>query len=92
MDLQQYETLSKGVLNKILDSAGDLDASLRNNVLEIKTGTGVYIVNRQPFKRELWVSSPRSGPHHFRYVNGEWRDRNKEILNLLGKELSLTFS
>ena len=36
-----------------------------NNVLEIETTMGKYVINKQAPNKQLWLSSPISGPHHY---------------------------
>ena len=35
-------------------------------------GVGTYVVNKQAPNRQLWLSSPVSGPWHFDLRGGEW--------------------
>lgn len=70
-----------------------------DGVLQMSFGThGTFIVSRQTPKRELWLSSPKTGPWHYKFdhVNKDWicskgNDRfwdrlNKEISPILGEE------
>lgn len=50
-----------------------VDCELTSDVLYINTeNNGVFIINRNVPKQELWLSSPISGGAHFSYLNGEW--------------------
>lgn len=56
-------------------SIHDLIPSLfQDGVLTVKLGEpfGTYVVNRQTPNRQLWLSSPTSGPKRYDYVDGNW--------------------
>ncbi|KAJ1549013.1 Mitochondrial chaperone Frataxin, partial [Cladochytrium tenue] len=69
-----------------------------SGVLTVKTGVGgTYVINKQPPNRQIWLSSPISGPRRFHLtsVDGSdqrqrWRDvRTGEALQeVLQDELS----
>ncbi|KAJ3095138.1 WD repeat-containing protein 87 [Phlyctochytrium planicorne] len=66
----------------------DYDVS---GVLTLKLGqVGTFVINKQPPNKQIWLSSPLSGPKRFDYQNGSWiSSKNNEILeNILSKELS----
>lgn len=49
------------------------ECELRDGVLKIQTEKqGVFIINRNIPRQELWLSSPFSGGGHFVYVEGQW--------------------
>ncbi|ELR15228.1 iron donor protein CyaY, putative [Acanthamoeba castellanii str. Neff] len=73
-----------------LEEAGldeDLDISYSDGVLTIRLGDkGTYVINKQTPNRQLWFSSPISGPKRFDYVatEGKWLDtREREPLHQL---------
>jgi frataxin len=57
---------------------------------------GTYVLNKQPPNRQIWLSSPLSGPKRYDYVKteggeGDWiymRDGSR-LSELLRKELSI---
>lgn len=74
-----FNALSEEVLNQLaekLDHAfdqlthADADVSLEAGVLEVTLpqafGNGTYVANRQTPNREIWLSSPISGPWRFK--------------------------
>jgi len=78
------------------------DVEYTMGVMNIKLGSlGTYVLNKQAPNRQLWLSSPISGPvrYDFDAANGCWvcvRDGHKlhellqkELSGLLGGELSL---
>lgn len=67
-----------------------VECELNDGVLNLKTeGRGVFIINRNIPKQELWFSSPMSGGSHYVFKNDSWhntRDEN-EFEQLLFSEL-----
>ncbi|OWB51969.1 hypothetical protein B5S27_g3540 [[Candida] boidinii] len=62
----------------------DLDEFFINNDLphevEENVRVGEYFINKQPPNKQIWLSSPISGPKRFDYLDGEWtclRDNTK---------------
>lgn len=82
-------------LHRGLDSLSQhprYDVSFSNNVLQIKDipQSRTFVINRQPFRKEIWLSSPISGPYHFSYspTLSKWVDRrSNEMLSLLEREI-----
>ncbi len=51
-----------------VDNNGDLEVDLLNGILHIKLpSTKQYVINKHEPTRQIWVSSPISGAHHFFY-------------------------
>lgn len=42
--------------------------------MTIKLGAqfGTYVINRQTPNRQIWLSSPSSGPKRYDYINDNW--------------------
>ena len=57
----------------IVDSTASLseaDVSLSNGVLTVQLpDVGTYVINKQAPNRQIWLSSPRSGPARFDFVH-----------------------
>ncbi|EDV27095.1 uncharacterized protein TRIADDRAFT_23043, partial [Trichoplax adhaerens] len=70
----------------------DYDASLASGVLTIHLGDnlGTYVINKQVPNKQIWLSSPLSGPKRYDYLDGKWvYSRNNGILHdLLSEELT----
>jgi len=67
----------------------DLDYS--DGVMTVRLGDlGTYVINKQTPNRQLWLSSPVSGPARFDWTEHAWvYRRNKvELISLLENELS----
>lgn len=82
----------------------DFDAEFSQGVLTIALGAhGTYVLNTQTPNRQIWLSSPTSGPRRYAWHPGscEWlstRDGSSlrelltsELSNVLGQDISLSF-
>jgi frataxin len=85
-------------MEDLLDSIGrpDWEVDYHSGVLTLKLGSnGTYVINKQPPNKQIWLSSPRSGPkrYDFHEDTTEWvysRD-GTSISALLSEELSVVF-
>jgi len=85
-------------LENLIDTAGrpDWEVDYHSGVLTLKLGSsGTYVINKQPPNKQIWLSSPKSGPkrYDFHEDTKEWvylRDC-KPIDALLSEELSAIF-
>ena len=74
----------------------DFDFKTASGVLNIDFGPkiGVWVLNKQAPNRELWLSSPISGPYHFQYdrQGTKWVSRKdgKCLFDVLQSEFSHT--
>ncbi|XP_045483207.1 frataxin, mitochondrial [Harmonia axyridis] len=67
------------------------DISYNDGVLTINLGQfGIYVINRQLPNKQIWLSSPVSGPKRYDYENGGWiyKHNNETLHTLLKEELS----
>lgn len=67
------------------------DVSLSSGVLTVIVDSDTtFVINKQTPNRQLWLSSPLSGPMRFDYMGGRWIDKHSkmELRELLSKELS----
>ena len=94
-----YVALADECLDTILEKADelsderdDVEAELSSGVLTLKiAGAGTWVINKQVPNRQLWLSSPVSGPCRYEYVDGTWthtRD-GSSLSELLERELGL---
>lgn len=62
----------------------------QQGVLTVKLGShGTYVINKQTPNRQIWLSSPLTGPFRYDYHEGSWvyhRD-GRELLSQLQQEL-----
>ena len=69
----------------------DADVSYGDGVLTVKFGNpyGTYVINRQTPNKQIWLSSPKSGPKRYDFENGKWvyRHDGKTLHELLNNEV-----
>lgn len=55
---------------------------------------GTYVINKQTPNRQIWLSSPISGPKRYDYHDGRWiyRHDGQELKTLLETELEQLFN
>ncbi len=90
-----FETRAEAELDNLaarLETASDaleVDFDAGNLTIVLPDG-GQYLLNKHYIHREIWLSSPRSGAHHFQIEGELWRStRGPETLRaLLSAELS----
>ena len=71
------------------DSRNLVDLDYSNEVLTIEIDSDIYVINKQSFLREVWLSSPISGPHHFSYKDNKWKNsQSQDIYSILSEEIS----
>ncbi|KAH9853192.1 Frataxin [Lenzites betulinus] len=84
-------------IESLLDDIGDpeYEVEYSSGVLTLKLGNqGTYVINKQPPNKQIWLSSPFSGPKRYDFVpeQDEWvyaRD-GRSLNDLLKQELSDT--
>jgi len=62
-------------LEAVLDECGPDGADLEfgQGVMTLRLGeAGTYVINKQAPNREIWMSSPISGPVRYGYHHGQW--------------------
>ncbi|XP_073835591.1 frataxin [Musca autumnalis] len=89
---------------KLLESVEaipDSDLEYSDGVLTVKLGKhGTYVINRQTPNRQIWLSSPTSGPKRYDFVgeasgvSGKWvyRHTGQSLHALLQEELQKIFN
>ncbi|KAM5538231.1 hypothetical protein V8D89_008118 [Ganoderma adspersum] len=85
-------------LENLLDETGETEYEVDygSGVLTLRLGThGTYVINKQPPNKQIWLSSPFSGPKRYDYTpeGDDWiYSRDARSLNeLLNHELSEVF-
>ena len=72
------------------DQEGLIEVDLNSGILTIGTEAGIFVINKQSAAKEIWLSSPISGPYHFAFKDGQWLSRNgAELFDVLTKELKI---
>lgn len=99
-NLNAYQKVSDEFLENLCDTLEPIledrfdkgaDVRLDNGVLTASVDNeNTYVINKQTPNRQIWLSSPISGPKRFDYVANEWIDtRTKvELRRFLSDELS----
>jgi len=100
--MEEYHTLADKAMEGLLatmedlvESRGEADQEVdyHSGVLTLNLGhSGTYVINKQPPNKQIWLSSPISGPkrYDFHEESRTWvysRD-NKTLDELLSEELS----
>lgn len=99
LTLQKFNQVADEYLNKITFNlekiqikSNEIDYELTDDVLEIDIkNQKKYVINKQYTNKQLWLSSPLSGPMRFDYIKGNWISirQNISMTELLLKELSI---
>lgn len=70
------------------DINGDIEVDINSDILTIINDVGTYVINKQSVVKEIWLSSPLSGPYHFAWRDGKWQNVNGvEFFPLLTSEI-----
>lgn len=66
----------------------DADVTYGDGVLTVKLGEthGTYVINRQSINKQIWLSSPKSGPKRYDFV-GPSKNQGKWIYRRTGESL-----
>lgn len=66
-----------------------INFDIEEDLIEINTCLGVFIINKHFTAKQIWLSSPLTGPYHFSYVDNCWKsNKNEELISILEKELN----
>ncbi len=97
MNINNFITRADELITKIADQIensdpnGNKDIDLNGGILVVNDERGTFIINRQTPAKEVWLSSPISGPYHF-FLNddGKWITKNSVLLrDVLDREFSI---
>jgi len=104
--MEEYHVKADHTMEELLETIETLvedsedptyEVDYHSGVLTLKLGSnGTYVINKQPPNKQIWLSSPRSGPKRYDLAEdaGEWiysRD-GVSLHRLLTEELSDVFS
>lgn len=86
---EQMDLLFESMIDALEESEMDFDDD--DEKIEITTPESqIFLLNKNKHALEIWVSSPKSGPHHYKYTihdGGFWKNtRNDTALDTLLKE------
>ena len=78
-----------------LAASDDFDVSFSSGVLTVKLGRGLgtYVINKQTPNKQIWLSSPYSGPKRYDFESGQWiyKHDGVSLHQVLNNELSPVF-
>lgn len=80
ISLSEYNSISNEYLEIMADELEELsetypqvDAELTQGVLTLTVPpNGTYVINKQPPNKQIWLSSPISGPKRYDFIGGRW--------------------
>ncbi|CAF1553574.1 unnamed protein product [Adineta steineri] len=106
----EYETIANETLDSLTEAFETLldkhklpsDVTYANGVLTVELDKfGIYVINKQTPNKQIWLSSPFSGPKRYDFLNQSWiytHDGmslhtllNKEISNIFPKDHKINF-
>ncbi|XP_018524883.1 frataxin, mitochondrial [Lates calcarifer] len=101
-----YEKLADETLDALADyfedltdedfTGADYDVVFSSGVLTVKVGgdLGTYVINKQTPNRQIWLSSPTSGPKRYDWTGERWvySHDGVSLHQLLSKEFSIIFN
>ncbi|KAJ2601362.1 Mitochondrial matrix iron chaperone [Coemansia sp. RSA 1722] len=102
LDDSKYHNLSSQAMDSLTEYFEDLgdqlemddyDIEYTSGVLTLRLGVhGTYVINKQPPNKQIWLSSPISGPERYDYdeTNNAWfcRHKDESLGALLNQEIS----
>uniref|UniRef100_A0A1B6LML7 ferroxidase n=1 Tax=Graphocephala atropunctata TaxID=36148 RepID=A0A1B6LML7_9HEMI len=103
IDNSTYESVCEETLDSLCERFEDIiestvvlksaDVTFGDGVLTVKLGKfGTYVINRQSPNRQIWLSSPTSGPKRYDFVRSRngwvYRHDNRTLHSLLQEEIS----
>eukprot|EP01006_Ploeotia_vitrea_P007843 TRINITY_DN18317_c0_g1_i1.p1 TRINITY_DN18317_c0_g1~~TRINITY_DN18317_c0_g1_i1.p1 ORF type:complete len:196 (+),score=79.17 TRINITY_DN18317_c0_g1_i1:27-614(+) len=107
LDEAKYETMSHELLDSLLDRLEDdalelpdgseFDVESSSGVLNVRAGSaGVWVINKHTASKQIWLSSPVSGPARFEFDedSGAWvneRDHSQRLYDVLTGEFRNVF-
>ncbi|KAL1958151.1 hypothetical protein VTO42DRAFT_5006 [Malbranchea cinnamomea] len=66
---EEYFNVLLSELEELQETGSDIEAEYSAGVLTINVpGVGTYVLNKQPPNRQIWLSSPISGPKRYDWV------------------------
>jgi frataxin len=71
--LDVIQDVMEEIFEDIRGDEEDMEVSVASGVLTLSLPPhGTWVINKQTPNRQLWWSSPVSGPRRFEYENGKW--------------------
>lgn len=77
----------------LAEQHSDVDVEYSSGVMTLRLPVGTYVINKQPPNKQIWLSSPESGPKRYDSEGQEWvyaRDKST-LRGLLEREVFSRF-
>ncbi|KAJ4942195.1 hypothetical protein JOQ06_012061 [Pogonophryne albipinna] len=101
-----YEKLAEDTLDSLTEyfedltdeafTGADYDVVFSSGVLTVKVDRehGTYVINKQTPNKQIWLSSPSSGPKRYDWTGARWvyTHDGVSLHQLLSKEFSIIFN
>lgn len=95
MTPSEFDSLADAALARVFDAVEDsasdgAEVDIEGGVLTLEIdGAGIYVLNKHAPMQQLWLSSPRSGAHHFAFDGARWASTRGpvDLMTLLSAEL-----
>ncbi|KAM3722288.1 Frataxin [Dirofilaria immitis] len=101
----EYEKMADETLDKLTDYLDsfpdrfncdkeyDINSSMGVITVKISEKTGTYVINKQTPNRQIWLSSPLSGPKRFNLIERKWISTRDDVSldSLLNNEFRKIF-
>ncbi|KAI9543703.1 hypothetical protein NQZ68_008750 [Dissostichus eleginoides] len=101
-----YEKLAEDTLDSLTEyfedltdeafTGADYDVVFSSGVLTVKVDRehGTYVINKQTPNKQIWLSSPSSGPKRYDWTGAHWvyAHDGVSLHQLLSKEFSIIFN
>ena len=72
------------------DIYGNIDVDINGDILNITVQAGVFVINKQSSVKEIWLSSPISGPYHFLHDGKAWKSKaGDDLFRVLSNDLKI---
>lgn len=86
LKMTTFEIIAQKFLEDLyeeLDLMEDIEVELTDDgVLSIKAFNGDYVINKHYVTKQIWYSSPVSSLKYFIYKNGNFIEKNNNMLSL----------
>lgn len=90
--IKEYRNITNMIAETIEDNdpGGNIEVDLNADILSFVSRDGTYIINKQSSVCEIWLSSPVSGPYHFRKNEAKWLTKDgADLFEVLSSELGI---
>lgn len=89
MEVTRIINLVASIIEKN-DISGNIDVDINGDMLNIITQDGTFVINKQSSIKEIWLSSPVSGPYHFSHDGKTWKSKaGHSFFEILSNDLKI---